>query len=132
MYCFSFNFCSSLTSIAIPSSVTSIGDYSFFGCSSLTSIAIPSSVTSIGDYAFNSCSSLTSVVIPSSVTSIGDYAFNANGFNVILFYDGSQTGWNKISAFGGNEQLNVYYYSETKPINTGNYWHYVDGVPLIW
>jgi hypothetical protein len=67
--------CSSLSSVSIPSSVTSIGDYAFYGCSSLSSVSIPSSVTSIGDYAFYGCSSLSSVSIPSSVTSIGDYAF---------------------------------------------------------
>ena len=40
-------------------------------CSSLTSVTIPNSVTSIGDYAFWYCTSLTSVTIPNSVTSIG-------------------------------------------------------------
>ena len=38
-------------------------------CSSLTSVTIPNSVTSIGEYAFNGCSSLTSVTIPNRVTS---------------------------------------------------------------
>src|SRR5574344_1574471 len=45
-------------------------DNAFNGCSSLTSIEIPSSVTSIGNNAFYYCTSLTSVTIPSSVTSI--------------------------------------------------------------
>ena len=71
-----FGYCSSLTSINIPSSVTSIGDDAFRSCSSLTSINIPSSVISIGNYAFGYCSSLTSINIPSSVTSIGFYAFS--------------------------------------------------------
>ena len=71
-----FEYCSSLTSIVIPSSVTSIRSDAFGRCSSLTSIVIPSSVTSIGDFAFHNCSSLTSIVIPSSVTSIGDSAFS--------------------------------------------------------
>ena len=63
--------CSGLTSLTIPSSVTSIGDYAFYGCSGLTSLTIPSSVTSIGDLAFAGCSGLTSLTIPSSVTWIG-------------------------------------------------------------
>jgi uncharacterized repeat protein (TIGR02543 family) len=64
-----------LTSVTIPSSVTSIGNYAFEFCSGLTSVTIPSSVTSIGNYAFEFCSGLTSVTIPSSVTSIGNFAF---------------------------------------------------------
>ncbi len=70
-----FNYCSSLTSIAIPDSVTSIGGYAFYRCYSLTNIDIPDSVTSIGDYAFFDCGGLTSIEIPDSVMVIGDYAF---------------------------------------------------------
>jgi hypothetical protein len=58
----------------IPNSVTSIGNFAFYDCSSLTSITIPSNVTSIGVDAF-ACSGLTSVTIPNSVTSIGGRAF---------------------------------------------------------
>ena len=66
---------SGLTSVTIPSSVTSLGKYCFSGCSGLTSITIPSSVTSLGGNCFASCSGLTSVTIPSSVPSLGDYCF---------------------------------------------------------
>ena len=72
---FDFNNCVDLTSITIPSSVTSIGQAAFGDCSNLTNIDIPSSVTSIGNYAFQYCSSLTSITIPSSVTNIGTGAF---------------------------------------------------------
>ncbi len=68
--------CSGLTSLTIPSSVTSIGGGAFAGCSGLTSLTIPSSVTSISNYAFEYCSGLTSLTIPSSVTEIRDYAFS--------------------------------------------------------
>ena len=67
--------CSGLTSLTLPSSVTSIGWYAFYGCSGLTSLTLPSGVTSIGYEAFRGCSGLTSLTIPSSVTEIGDYAF---------------------------------------------------------
>ena len=73
---YAFSDCSSLTSINIPSSVTSIGDWAFNGCSSLTSIIIPYSVTSIEYGAFNGCSSLTSINISPSVTRIGERTFD--------------------------------------------------------
>ena len=70
-----FKGCSVLTSVTIPSSVTSIDLYAFEGCSGLTSLIIPSSVTSIERSAFKDCSGLTSLIIPSSVTEIGGAAF---------------------------------------------------------
>ncbi len=54
--------CSSLTSVEIPSPVTTLGDYCFYGCSSLTSVEIPSPVTTLGDYCFYGCSSLKTVI----------------------------------------------------------------------
>ena len=74
---YAFANCSSLASVSIPNSVTSIGEYAFYNCSSLASVSIPSSVTSIGDSAFAHCYSLASVSIPSSVTSIGGYTFGS-------------------------------------------------------
>ena len=50
-----------MTSITIPNSVTSIGEYAFYGCSSLTSVTIPNSVTSIGDAAFAKCGNLENI-----------------------------------------------------------------------
>lgn len=70
-----FSGCSSLTSIAIPDSVTSIGEYAFYNCGNLQSITIPNSVTSIDDYAFSNCSKLTSITIPNGITSIGICVF---------------------------------------------------------
>jgi len=64
-----------LSSISIPSSVTSIGESAFRDCTGLTSITIPNSVTSIGQSAFQSDTALTSVTIGNSVKSIGDRAF---------------------------------------------------------
>lgn len=65
-----------LTSVIIPDSVTLIGISAFFGCTGLTSLTIPSSVTMIEEYAFTSCTGLTSLTIPSSVTYMGYLAFS--------------------------------------------------------
>ncbi|MDR3172212.1 MAG: leucine-rich repeat domain-containing protein, partial [Treponema sp.] len=72
---YAFAYCNGLTSVTIPDSVTSIGASAFDSCIGLTSVTIPDSVTSIGASAFDSCSGLTSVTIPDSVTSIGERAF---------------------------------------------------------
>ena len=64
-----------ITSLDIPSGVTSIGSYAFAHCRDLTSLTIPPGVTSIGASAFAYCRGLTSLVIPSSVTLIGTSAF---------------------------------------------------------
>ena len=64
----------------------------FAGCS-LSNIAIPDSVTAIGDFAFSGCSSLSNIVIPDSVTDIGYGAFSGCS----LSYDFEQE---LISRFG--------------------------------
>ena len=50
--------------------------YKFEDCSGLTSITIPSSVTSLDWNCFEDCSGLTSITIPSSVTSLGYSCFS--------------------------------------------------------
>ena len=70
-----FSFCSSLSEIVIPSSVTSIGDSAFLGCCFLSEIVIPSSVTSIGKDAFFGCSSLKYISIPKSVICLNGNPF---------------------------------------------------------
>jgi hypothetical protein len=90
-----FLFCSNLTSIIIPLTVTSIGIQAFDNCRALTSITIPSSVVSIENLAFELCSKLTAINIPASVTQIGYMAFSGidtihldTNNKVFSFYEG--------------------------------------------
>ena len=72
---FAFSDCSGLTSLNLPSSITSIGYGAFRGCSGLTSLNLPAGITEIGDCAFHGCSGLTSLTLPDGITSIGSWAF---------------------------------------------------------
>jgi hypothetical protein len=75
------------------------------------------------------------VEIGDSVTSIGNYAFYNCSSLKNVYYKGTASDWAKIAIGGYNSTLTDttrYYYSETEPTTTGNYWHYVDGVPTAW
>lgn len=61
---------------AVPSTVTSIGDYAFFDVGTLESIILPENLVYIGDCAFLACGGLQSMIVPDSVRYIGESAFH--------------------------------------------------------
>ncbi len=106
---YAFSDCSGLTSLILPSNVTSIGYSAFYGCIRLTSLTLPSSVTSIGSSAFEGCRSLTSLILPSSVTSIGSSAFYGCSGLTSLTLPSSVTsiGWATFSGCSGLTSLTL-------------------------
>ena len=73
-----------LTSITIPSSVTSIGRGAFSYCAELTNVTISEGITGIAYGAFRDCTRLTGITIPSSVANIDNLAFyNCTGLKSI-------------------------------------------------
>ena len=106
---YAFSDCSGLTSLILPSSVTSIGYSAFYGCIRLTSLTLPSSVTSIGSSAFEGCRSLTSLILPSSVTEIGNSAFSGCSGLTSLTLPSSVTsiGWATFSGCSGLTSLTL-------------------------
>ena len=152
---YAFAACYSLKSIKLPKTVTEIGRYAFAWCDNLENVEIPNSVTEIGSYAFSGCnkfvdivlpdkltyissdcfgSNVSTIVIPTSVTRIGYDAITFNKDSASIFYCGSTYQWDGVDVYNADDlkPAVVYFYSETKPTSSGNYWHYVDGVPTIW
>lgn len=69
--------------IAIPDTVTEIGDRAFYYCDQLASITLPLGLQKISDSVFLRCMSLTSITIPEAVTEIGAAAFVGSGLTSI-------------------------------------------------
>lgn len=65
-----------LTSVNLPPSLTSVGNFVFSGYSSLTSVNFPPSLTKIGRSTFEHCTSLVDTTLPSSITYIDGSAFH--------------------------------------------------------
>ncbi len=88
-----FECCEGLKKIAIPESVTHIGNKAFQICSGLTDIIIPKNVTGIGDGAFYECSNLTNVSIDARNTaycSENDILYDI-GKTKLMFYPSNKT-----------------------------------------
>ncbi len=95
--CGSFSNCKALTKVIMGENVSLIDIGAFSGCSALTSINIPDSVKSIADAAFSSCNSMIKVSMGENVTRIGQNVFyNCNALTV--YYGGAnleEKGWAK-------------------------------------
>ena len=87
-----FYYCTSLSTITIPASVTSIGEFAFSYCSNLTSVKLHNGVNIIKNDAFTGCSSLESFTIPDSVTYIGWYALGEDE-NIDIRFCGTKAQW---------------------------------------
>lgn len=80
---------SSLSTIVIPGSVSTIGDYAFYKCTNLREVTFQDYVdrngnpqpghTDIGQYAFAKCTQLETLILPNSVKTIRRNAFEECG-----------------------------------------------------
>ena len=107
----------------------SIGQEAFEYCFEIKTIDLPRNVESIGDYAFHNCG-LESIVIPSSVKKIGKGVFVGSSSLESIFCETTEKTYPSLKCIA--KKTKVYYYSETKPLNDGYYWRYVDGKPKAW
>lgn len=139
-----FRGCSELTSVTIPSSVTTIGLGAFWNCSGLKIITLAcntivsskynsykslkdifgeqveeyildNGITRIGEYAFYGCSGMTSLTISSSVTSVGSSAFTGCS-SLTSVYISDIAAWCSIE-FDDNNNL----FDGTNPLQYADY-----------
>lgn len=108
--------------------------YSLYCCGNIETITIPNNVIAIGSYSFYDCSNLKSIIISKSVRSIDKLAFFNTGLETV-FYSGTSEDWNLIQIQENNTGLTnatIYYYSESEPNESGNFWYYDNGIVKIW
>ena len=134
----SFTGCSSLSEINIPSTVTMLTtdssdayDPHFYG-TQITFVEIPEGVTHI-EHSFFQHSKIESVIIPSTLKEIGEFSFDTDSLMYIYFRGtAEQCAQTLLDALTAQTDATIYYLSETEPTEEGNFWHYVDGKPVIW
>jgi len=73
-----------LTSVVIPNTVSIVEGQTFYNCSSLSSVTLGSDVTSIGNTAFAGCSALSSITIPEGVSSLGQSCFQSTALTSVV------------------------------------------------
>lgn len=136
-----FEGCTKLGKVSLAEGLTQIPFKAFAGATSLTEITVPSTVTAISEDAFMNCTYLRSMVISSPALSVGNSAFSGCSSLVTVFFTGSEAEWESILLTvdnGGNgndifKNTKVYYYSESEPAVSGDFWYYNDkNEPRCW
>ena len=110
----------------LPNTVEEIEDDAFVLCDALKSLVVPNSVKKIGREIVYGCDNLEYIILD-NIELDSDKSFV--GYKKNVFYIGNIDKYNAIKEF---LSAKVYLYSEDAPTETGDYWHYVDGVPSIW
>lgn len=71
---YAFQWCGSLREIILPKGLESISDYAFASCGAV-SVSLPSTLTSLGNYSFCYLMELPSIEIPAGITTLPDNCF---------------------------------------------------------
>ena len=137
-----FRDCSSLTEIEIPNTVTEIEEHAFYE-SGLEKIVLPAGLEVLGERALMGIN-LKTIIIPRSLQYLGRGVLLNCDLLESVYYEGSESEWNALVAQENSDYVGedakykafsnatVYTYSESQPLEAGNYWRYENGVPTVW
>ena len=101
---YAFKYCSEITSVTIPPSVTEIGECSFIGCTSLKQIDLSGGIKIIGKWAFFRCG-LEKLNIPNNITHVSQCAFqDCNSLKEVIIEEGDEP----VYFEGGNWSYGVF------------------------
>ena len=144
---YAFGSCDSIQELILPAGLQELGDYAFYGCPGLKEVRITTILRV--DRGFTYAIGLKRVIVEDGVTSL-PYFVNCGQLQEVILPDTVTTGDSiedlpssvRIYFLGSREQcpwvlmdqktVTIYYYKEEEPGTRGNYWHYVDGEPVIW
>ncbi|MBO5396012.1 MAG: hypothetical protein J6A97_03930 [Clostridia bacterium] len=137
--------------VVLPDEIKFSNQYEYLVFDSkIERLYIPEKCTQINIHSYTTCNYLIfeegmtklpyfsdtkNIVIPSSILSINSN-FDSHAEINTVFYGGTEEEWNNLIETGSDIAPLVlaekYFYSENQPIEEGNYWHYVDGLPVAW
>lgn len=115
--------------------VTKINYAAFMNCTHLKKALLSEGIETIGEHAFENCIALKEIILPSSLQIVYISAFQGCKNLSRIWYHGEKSAWEEITFGLFNKPIEtsaVFFYSETEPVDEGNYWHYVNGVPVSW
>lgn len=106
------------TSVVISEGVTGVGNYCFANKTAVTSVSLPSTLRSIGNYAFLK-TGISTITIPTSLLDMGYGAFSNCSNLSTVYYNAknceSSSGSSSIVTFGSSVK-NIYFGSEVQII----------------
>lgn len=135
-----FTYCKSLTSLSLPDSVIEF-DMNSICHTSITHFVWPKNAKPIRFFYtpnYKDGCPFNYLVIQKGTKHLQYLQFYLYDNLDTFYFEGTEEEFKEIeierikASEKWESNLRVYYYSETKPLGVGYYWHYVDGLPVKW
>lgn len=103
----------------------------------LRSVLLPDTLKTLGQCAFEYCDNLKSMVVPASLETrmtidIFSRAYTSDRYIPVRYFLYKGSAEQAQGIFPSEIESRVYFYSEEEPGESGSYWHYADGKPVVY